>query len=179
MMRYIAIDPGGSSGGIAWRDEDGIARAVAMPDTMTGQVDLLRSIAAGMPASDVLAVRENVGSYMPGNSGTAAATFAGHCAGLDYALYALGIPAGRPVAPQTWQKPCGWSVAKHLPAGYKHLPDGKEKKQAHAAAKREHKAAIKEAMQAQHPHLRVTLATSDALAILGYLEARDKGGTPQ
>jgi hypothetical protein len=31
-------------------------------------------------------------------------------------------------------------------------------------------------MQARHPHLRVTLATADALAILGYLEVRDKGG---
>ena len=179
MKRYIAIDPGGSSGGIAWRDEDGIVRAVAMPDSMTEQVDMLRSIYASVHIGDVLAVRENVGAYMPGNSGTAAATFAGHCAGLDYALYALGIPTDRAVAPQTWQKPSGWSVSKHLPAGYRDLPEGKAKKQAHAAAKRAHKGEIKDAMQARHPHLRVTLATADALAILGYLEARDKGGTSQ
>jgi hypothetical protein len=176
MMRYIAIDPGGSSGGIAWRDEDGVVRAAAMPEGMPSQVDLLRGIAASLHVSDVLAVRENVGAYMPGNSGVSAATFAGHCAGLDYALYALGIPSGRPVAPQSWQKPSGWGVSKHLPAGYRDLPEGKAKKQAHAAAKRAHKGEIKDAMQARHPHLRVTLATADALAILGYLEVRDKGG---
>ena len=180
MKTRIAIDPG-LSGGIAWRCGGGIVQASAMPDAMTGQVDLLRHLSTS--AIDVHAIRENVGSYMPGNSGPGAVTFAGHCHGLDYALYALGIPTVKPVAPQTWQKWGGWSVAKHLPAGYKALPERtKEERSAkakvHAAAARAHKNEIREAMQRLYPHLKVTLATADALAILTWWEAKETEAQP-
>jgi hypothetical protein len=43
MTPFLAIDPG-ASGGLAWRDADGIVHAEPMPDGMTAQVDRLRSL---------------------------------------------------------------------------------------------------------------------------------------
>ena len=147
MTKRIAIDPG-ASGGLAYRDADGIVRAEPMPDGMTAQVDRLRALQAEL--GPLTAIMERVGGYMPGNSGPAAAKFAAHCGGLRYALYALGIAADREVAPQTWQK---WLGA---------LPKDKA----------ERKRAIRDAMQRAHPHLDVTLRTADALAMLGWREAQ-------
>ena len=94
------------------------------------------------------AVMERVGSYMPGNSGVAAATFARHCGHIEAALYCLCIPLVLNPTPQTWMKQAGtWPKDKQ-----------------------ERKRAIKEAMQRRHPHLAVTLKTADALALLGWAE---------
>ena len=135
----MAIDPG-ASGGIAWVDLDGGTDAEKMPDTMTGMVEKLIELkAAGINA----AVIEKTGSYMPGNSGPAAVKFARHCGHIEAALYALGISTTQ-VAPSVWQKRLGA------------LPKDKKAR----------KAAIKNAMAAKHPHLKVTLATADALAML-------------
>jgi hypothetical protein len=143
-MTILAIDPG-AGGGFAWRDRDGIVCALKMPDGMTAQCDMLRAISAVHPK--IQATVELVGTYMPGNSGPAAATFARHCGHLDAALYCLGIPSSR-VAPAKWMRETGtWPKDKH-----------------------ERKLAIREAMQRAHPHLRVTLATADALAMLGWAE---------
>jgi hypothetical protein len=143
-MSKLAIDPG-ANGGFAWRDGEGIVQAEPMPDGMTAQIDKLREIAAHNRGIE--ATIERVGTYMPGNSGPAAATFARHCGALDAALYCLGIPADRPT-PQRWMKATGtWPKDKM-----------------------ERKHAIRDAMQRRHPHLRVTLKTGDALALLGYAE---------
>lgn len=144
-MSLIAIDPG-ASGGICWRDADGIVNAEPMPPTMPDIVDKLREISAANPG--VTAVVELVGFFRPGNSATAAVKFARHCGHVDAALYACGIPS-RSVAPHTWQKALG-----ALP------PD-----------KTARKNAIKERVQRSHPHIKVTLATADALGILAYAEA--------
>jgi hypothetical protein len=64
MTPFLAIDPG-ASGGLAWRDADGIVHAEPMPDGMTAQVDRLRSLAATLPG--LTAVMEKVGTYVPGN----------------------------------------------------------------------------------------------------------------
>lgn len=144
MRRLVAIDPG-ASGGIAWIDQDGIVQAVAMPDGMTAQIDFLRSLrASGLAA----AVIERVGTYMPGNSGPAAATFARHCGHLDSALYCLGY-ATESVLPSRWQK-----IVPGL-----------------STDKKERKAQIREAMARRHPHLRVTLKTADALGLLAWAQA--------
>ena len=148
-MITIAIDPG-AAGGFAWI-QDGIAAAVPMPDGMTAQVDFLRGLVAQGP---VKAIVERVGSYRPGNSGPAAATFARHCGHIDAALYCLGIPIAANPTPQTWQKQLGtWP-----------------------ADKMERKRAIKEAMARKYPHLSVTLKTADALALLAWAtEKRAQG----
>jgi hypothetical protein len=136
----LAIDPG-ASGGIAWIDavRDELC-AVPMPEGMTAQADFLRSLAV----SGAKAIVERVGTYMPGNSGPAAATFARHCGHIDAMLYCLGIPIAANPTPQTWQKQLGtWPKDKQ-----------------------ERKRAIKEAMARRYPHLSVTLKTADALALL-------------
>jgi hypothetical protein len=147
MTTILAIDPG-ASGGMAWL-ADGIVYAAPMPEGMTAQVDFIRAIEA--QDLRLTAIIENVGHYMPGNSGPAAATFARHCGHMEAALYCLGVPTEKPVAPQTWQKALG--------------PFDKDK----ATRKRQ----IKEAMARKYPHISVTLKTADALGILTwYIEHR-------
>jgi hypothetical protein len=89
------------------------------------------------------AVVERTGTYIPGNSGPAAVTFARHCGHIEAALYALGISTTQ-VSPSVWQKKLGA------------LP--KDKK--------DRKNAIKTMMATRHPHLKVTLANADALAMM-------------
>lgn len=176
MSRLLAIDPG-AQGGMAWRDSAGIVRAQPMPEGMTAQIDAIRALRATDHIEE--AIMENVGGYMPGNAGPGAVTFARHIGNLEGALYALGVPMRKPVAPQTWQKHYGFSVTRHLPPSYKAMEDGKDKKRVRDQAAREHKREIREQMQRACPHLSVTLNTADALAILGYAEAaqdRDSRG---
>jgi hypothetical protein len=142
----IALDPG-AAGGLAWIDRDGITHAEAMPEGMSAQVDRLRSLAAELPG--LTAIMEKTGSYMPGNSGPAAATFARHCGHLEAALYCLGIPVEQ-VAPGVWMRALG------------ELPKDKA----------ERKRAIKEAMARRYPHAAVTLKTADALGILTWATRR-------
>jgi len=151
MNSLLAIDPG-ASGGLAWRSNDGTVYAVAMPDGMTATVDTLRSIAASNPG--MRAVMERVGGYMPGNAGPGAVKFARHCGHLEAALYCVGVPVEQ-VAPQRWMLAVG------------PLPKGMD-----AQAKRARKNAIKDAMARRYPHLRVTLATADALGILTWREGQ-------
>jgi hypothetical protein len=133
----IAIDPG-ASGGLAYVD-DGIVQAVAMPEGMTEQIDLIRRLASEGHHECIM---ENVGFHMPGNSATATAKFARHCGHLEAACYAYGISV-QYAAPQKWQREIG-TFSKD---------------------KRERKAQIKEAMARLYPHLTVTLKTADALGI--------------
>jgi hypothetical protein len=144
----IAIDPG-ASGGIAWRDKDGLVDALPMPDGMTAQVDQLRALWAALLPS--IAIVERVGTYMPGNSGPAAATFARHCGHIEAALYCYGIST-RQVAPCKWQRALG----------------------AWPKDKQERKRAIRDTMASRYPHLSVTLKTADALGLLTW--AIDCGG---
>ena len=143
MIPFLAIDPG-ASGGLAWRDADGIVHADPMPDGMTAQVDYLRSLAAGLPG--LSAIMEKVGTYVPGNHVGSACTFARHCGHLEAALYALGIPFTE-VAPAVWMKKLGT------------LPKDKP----------ERKRAIRELMARQFPALDVTLKTADALGLLSVI----------
>ena len=150
MKPIIAIDPG-ASGGIAWRDSDGIVHAEPMPEGMTAQVDFLRSLAAALLGAE--AVTEKVGYWMPGDHPNSATKFARHCGHLEAALYALAVPFVA-VAPAVWMKKLGT------------LPKDKQ----------ERKRAIKEEMQRRYPSLTVTLATADALGMLA-VRLGEKGET--
>jgi hypothetical protein len=137
----LAIDPG-ASGGIAYIDEEGIVRAMPMPEGMTEQIEAIQMLRA---AGHLKAMMENVGFHMPGNSAVATSKFARHCGHLEAACYACGVSV-QYVAPQSWMKKLGtWSKDK-----------------------RERKAQIKEAMARLYPHLKVTLKTADALGILTF-----------
>jgi hypothetical protein len=140
MKKLIAIDPG-AGGGIAWSDRDGNVHAVKMPDGMSAQADFIRGACSNENIR--VAVLERVGTYMPGNSGPAAATFARHCGHLDAILYMLSISV-MPVAPGVWMKSLG----------------------AFPKEKKARKDAIKELMARTYPYLNVTLATADALGML-------------
>jgi hypothetical protein len=145
-MNLLAIDPG-VSGGIAWTDYDGQVQVIPMPEIMTEQVDALRSIIAEMRPIERPGVKcfmEKVGMHRKGNSASSSVKFARHCGNLETILYMISVSTEQ-VSPQKWQKMFT-------------LP--KDKKQ--------RKNAIKEQMARLYPHLKVTLKTADALAILTY-----------
>ena len=142
----VAIDPG-VSGGIAWKDNDGIVQAAPMPDTQGDIVDHLRFLKS---QGNVAAVYlERTGGYMSGNSGPSACKFARGCGFLEGAVMALAMPLIE-VAPHNWMKAIG----------------------SFPSDKRERKNAIKNLMQARYPHLTITLSTSDALGLLTYALAK-------
>lgn len=143
MPKIIAIDPG-HQGGLAWTDADGIVRAEKMPEGMSAQVDFLRARAVEFPG--LVAVVEKVGGYQPGNSGPASVTFARHCGNLDAALYCLGISV-RHVVPSVWMRKIGVPTKTSKP---------------------ERKAWLKEFSARRYPHIHVTLAVADALAMLAW-----------
>ena len=141
-MKTLAIDPG-ANGGIAWIDDEGIVLARKMPDGMTAIADALRELSANGYRQAVL---ENVGGYMPGNSGPASVKFARHVGHLEAICYCLGISVVK-VAPNTWMKGIG----------------------TYPKDKAERKRAIKEDMARRYPHLTVTLTTADALGMLTWV----------
>lgn len=143
---FIAIDPG-RNGGIAWHDLNGV-QAISMPDTVRDLVDALRGICIGEVFSRIECVVERVHA-MPHDGSAAAFAFGENVGEIHGVLAALGIPY-RFVTPQQWQKKVGA------------LP--KDKK--------ERKNALKAFAQERYPHLKVTLKTSDALAML---TVEDKG----
>ena len=135
----LAIDPG-QFGGLAYTDQDGIVQAEKMPPTMTDLIDSLVELKA---TGITRAVVERTGTYVPGNSGPGAVKFGRHCGQIEAALYALGFSTTQ-VSPAVWQRKLGA------------LPKDKKAR----------KNAIKNMMAARYPHLKVTLSTADALAIL-------------
>ena len=139
--KVLSIDPG-AGGAIVYRDEDGIVTAIKMPEGMTGLCDKLRELAANGYTS---AIVERVGTYVPGNSGPAAASFARHCGQLDAAIYLNGIAIIANPTPGQWMKRIG-------------VPRFEEKP--------DRKRWLKEWAQRRFPSLTVTLVTADALAML-------------
>lgn len=134
----IAIDPG-KGGGIAIRDDNGEVRSYSMPETAHDLSALLRGVAA---LCDTMVVLERVHA-MPRDGGVSAFHFGENYGMIQGVLAALQIPY-RLVTPQQWQKKVGA------------LP--KEKA--------DRKRALKAFAQQRYPHLKVTLKTADALAML-------------
>lgn len=151
-MTIIGIDPG-TSGGIAVYSEDGM-ETFNMPDTFTDIFDLLRQIRSDheeLPGfGEVVAVLEDVGKGIPGQSSKATATFARHNGHLEMALYALGIKSIK-VTPQKWQKHYSNTVGSSK---------GK--------TKTEWKNILKNEAKRRYPELKITLNTADAVLIAEY-----------
>lgn len=160
----LAIDPG-AGGGLAWRTETGGVVAVKMPDGVTEQCTAIREL---HPTQVVV---ERVGTYMPGNSGPAAVAFARHCGNLEGIIVALGLPMIPPkgVTPQTWQNVMGLTKLEPIDKAV----DPATRKRILAERKAQRKNEIKELMQRRYPHLKVTLATADALGILTWAIGSD------
>jgi len=157
----IAIDPG-QNGGIAWTTDGGVTKCADMPDTPKDIFDLLQDITDGCQGAGCYL--EQVGTYMPGNSGPAAVKFARHCGHLDMALLALGISHSS-ILPAKWEH---WFIGK--PA-YPKIPKethAAERRRLLAERKRERKTRIKAKAQALFPGVKVTLKTADALGMLAY-----------
>lgn len=151
-MTLIAIDPG-ANGGFAVECENDKVVCIKMPKKPEDILYTLREIS--IRNQGMQAIVERVGTYMPGNSGPAAATFAEHVGGLKMALIATGIPTTF-VAPVTWIR--GIGVPSKLD-------------------KQVRKNAIKQAMQRRYPDTKVTLWNADALGILTWAkENMDKIG---
>jgi len=161
----ITIDPG-ANGSIVCKLSSGQVYAFKMPDTPKDILLLILSL----KTDDAFCWIEQVGTYMPGNSGPAAVTFARHCGHIDMALLAAGISCDT-VLPRKWEH---WLIGKpNYPKISKEIP-GKERSRILAKRKQERKCKIKEKMQALYPDLKVTLKTADALGILTW--ALDKEG---
>lgn len=146
----IAIDPG-ASGGIATRHND-LVSASRMPTTPAAIASHLKLLISTTPEPPTVFI-EAVGSHRQGNNAQASATFARHCGFLEGVLAAHNITPVH-VQPRKWQ-------SELFAPGV--LTPGSD-----PASKRQRKNQIKDHMSTLHPHLKVTLMTSDALAILAH-----------
>ena len=140
----ICVDPG-QSGAIAILYPDGKVLVEDMPGTMADIWVLFDNLAFNYPLP-MSAVIEQVGQYVPGNSGPGAVKFARHCGHLEMALYAAHIPTTM-VLPNTWMRGIG-------------CPKFKEKK--------DRKNWIKDFVQRRFPTIKVTLKNADVLGMLVY-----------
>lgn len=158
MRVLIAIDPG-ASGAIAVRDGEGRVYVDAMPDTLADIANELVDIRASATNHETLHAHihcyiEDAGYHVAGNNASASCKFARHCGALDMALVCMQIPF-ESVRPQSWMKHFGT------------LPKDKKAR----------KNRIKELMQRRYPNLKVTLTSSDALALLTWaIEKRTETG---
>lgn len=153
----IAIDPG-ASGGIAWMHHGCRANSFKMPETPHDLVELLDSIAKQYP-DPVECLLEDVHS-MPNDSKANAFAF-----GRNFGVI-IGVLAGLKI-PYRLETPQSWQAKIQGKPGNKPLTKDKEKdKQIKAENKKARKDFMKAMAQARYPHLKVTLATADALAML-------------
>ena len=146
----IGIDPG-ASGGIAVLNSPDI-KTYNMPETYPDIYNLFVDICQDYLDYDVLAIMEDVGHGMPGQSSKATAVFARHNGHLEMALYALGIRTVK-VTPQKWQKHYSNSLGRS--SGYE---------------KRDWKNKLKGLAQQMFPTVKVTLKNADAILLAYYGE---------
>lgn len=147
-MMILGIDPG-AAGGIALYS-NGTMEAYNMPEGFTEIYDFLRELRNRDITEEVVAVLEDVGKGIPGQSSKATATFARHNGHLEMALYALGIRSVK-VTPQKWQKFYSNTIG-----------NSKDK------TKTEWKNILKNEAKRRYPNLKITLATADAVLIAEY-----------
>ena len=146
----MGIDPG-FSGGIAIL-KDGELKTYNMPEEYTDIYDLLLEIKENYENDDIVAVMENVGHGMPGQSSKATASFARHNGHIEMALYALCIRTVK-VTPQKWQKYFSNSIGA-APTGNKEKKEWKNKLKSLAAQ--------------MYPATKPTLYTADAILLADY-----------
>jgi hypothetical protein len=166
MKLMLAIDPG-ASGGLAWKRDGEQVEICKMPATVKDLVEKLDEIVPyPRQENGVMCLIEKVGAYMPGNSGPAAAKFARHCGMLEGVLVAMNIPF-QDVTPAKWEH--SFIGKPNWPKIDPDIPD-KTKKKIRSERKAKRKNMIKEKAQRLNPHLNITLATSDAVGMLAYLQ---------
>lgn len=140
----LTIDPG-EKGGIAVLDCGGNpVEVVKMPDTPHDALSVLKKY----KGTDIRCFIEKVGG-IPGQSATASFNFGKGYGELLMALLALELPTTL-ITPQRWQNALGLRSLK-------------------GETKTKHKNRIKAWSQRRFPGLRITLHTSDALAIAAYV----------
>ena len=148
---YLGIDPG-LAGGMAVVSDKSATAVINMPQTPKDILDWLTSLTefADEGGFQVVAVLEDVGHGMPGQSSSATAKFARHCGHIEMALLALGIHT-ETVTPQKWQKTYQLGKSKEY-------------------TKTQWKNRLKAKAQQLFPDLgkKVTLSTADALLIAEY-----------
>jgi len=167
----IGCDPG-ASGGFAVRHVDGNVQAYKMPDTLTDIRDLVEGISQRHMEENIIVYCERVGGYVSGNAGPSAAKFAAHVGALKMLFCCLRLPQEYPT-PQKWMDVF---IGKQVYTEKK--TDGytpQAWKVVLAKRKQIRKNKIKEKAQQIYAHLKVTLATSDALGILHYACEQEKG----
>ena len=145
---YIGIDPG-LSGGLAVFDGMDML-AFNMPQTYPDIYLKLQEIQRHYPNEELVAILEDVGHGLPGQSSKATATFARHNGHLEMALYALGIKTVK-ATPQKWQK---------------HYSNQLGKSSEHE--KKVWKNRLKGLAQSMFPGANVTLYTADAILLAYY-----------
>jgi len=145
-MKLLAIDPG-SSGGIAWIDPDGIVHAESMPDTEADVHQFLRDrkFLDGCAVLVIEDLPKFAGKLVPSSSIFTMARGFGFILGV---ATAMGFCI-RLVRPQLWQA--------HFHVGVKGQRSTTVWKNV-----------LKQRASELNPHLKVTLATADALLILAY-----------
>ena len=139
MKRKLTVDLG-KNGGIAWEDESYMVHAVKMPETDVDILDLFRELRVGNVSRCIL---EKQFFHMVGNNATSSAKFARHCGVVTGIVISLGFEVEE-VSPKKWMPKLG-AVPKD---------------------KKQRKNFIKGVVQKKYPHLKVTLATSDALGMM-------------
>ena len=158
-VTYIAIDPG-ASGAVVWNDRDEQDKDTLyseyLPSAPYDLFELLNYIVedARCYERSVVFSIENVGSYVPGNSGPAAVKFAKHVGHLEMALVAITENTSR----------CSWdkvTPAKWMKEFLVTLPNDKDLN----ARKKKRKNAIKEKAKRLYPGLKVTLKNADAIGM--------------
>lgn len=137
----LAIDPG-ATGAVATRYADGGITVENLPKFGALRMLLLTLQRQG----ELRVIVENVGGYMPGNSGPAAVSFARHCGTIDGLLIAFNMT---PIAvlPRVWMKWLG-------------VPPGMEQ----ADRKRWIAANVRE----RFPHMKIAQRNADAMGILAW-----------
>jgi len=151
MKVYIGIDPGFKNGGIAVFGKT--IDIYKMPEEFPDIYDLFLEIKEKYKSDEIIAVLENVGHGIPGQSSKATASFARHNGHLEMALYALNIRTVK-VTPQKWQK----YFSNSLGAIAKEKDMGKT----------EWKNKLKSLAKQMYPDVKTTLYSADAILLADY-----------
>lgn len=149
---FIGIDPG-FSGGVAILKNDDI-ETINMPEEFTDIYEMFLEIKEKYGNDELIAVMENVGYGIPGQSSKATASFARHNGHIEMALYALHIRTVK-VTPQKWQKYFSNSIGA--------VPGENERK-----GKKEWKNKLKSLARQMYPDAKATLYTADAILLADY-----------
>ena len=169
-MIIIGIDPG-LNGGIATYTDIGLNKSIELINMPATPKDICIKLADIKETGDfineeLICYIEKVGTYVSGNSATAAVKFAR----IEAFLIALRIPLVEVTAKQ-WEY---WLIGK---PNYPKISDsikGLERNRILAKRKTERKNKIKDTLQRQYPDLKITLKTSDALGIMKYGMEKEK-----